>query len=180
MKNDPPPQASPRWILPLYALIMLLGLLSPFVISAYRKQQIFNNEQAVIVRMREYAAAQEAHFKEAHEYAQEFPKLGSAWADTPVLLPKATDDFAGYRFRILDGQNASAEGGAMSYVDDKGKMTGGYGLLAAPVKYGFTGNYTFLMRGPTIYYVDFGVKTDQFVKSPTEFFIPPHSTILKP
>lgn len=191
MVKDPPPQPSPRWVLQFYLLVMLLAFLSPFVIAYYRKSQNLQNEKLVIEKMRHYAEAQEAYFKEHNEYAQSFEALGGDWAATPVMpspfqtagkgpSADALADFHGYQFRILTAQGASAEGGAKSWLDDKNRLTLGYGLLAAPVKYGFTGNYTFLMSGRSLYFVDYQVKTEQYVHSDTEFIIPPKATLLKP
>lgn len=67
----------------------------------------------------------------------------------------------GYRFRILTAQGAHAPGGARSYVTD-GKLTGGFAVLATPVKYAETGIMTFMV-GPdaTVYEQDFGPDTSK-------------------
>lgn len=75
--------------------------------------------------------------------------LASASPDQPFVLD-------GYSFRILSAQGDEAPGGARSYVAN-GKLTGGFAVLATPVKYAETGIVTFMV-GPdgTVYEQDFG------------------------
>ncbi len=65
--------------------------------------------------------------------------LGPLYADA---LPGA--DWHGYRFRILDGQGASAPGGAYGYLigDD---MSRGFALVAWPAQYGDSGVMSFMV-----------------------------------
>ena len=49
----------------------------------------------------------------------------------------------GYSLRILTAQGDEAPGGSRSYIVN-GKMTGGYAILATPVKYAETGIMTFM------------------------------------
>jgi hypothetical protein len=73
--------------------------------------------------------------------------------------------FDGYSFRILTGQGADAEGGVRSYVVN-GKMTGGFAVLAYPVKYQDSGIMTFLMnREGVVYQKDLGEKTTEIAAS---------------
>jgi DUF2950 family protein len=51
----------------------------------------------------------------------------------------------GYYFRILEGQGASARGGAADYVVG-GEMTGGFALIAWPVHYDASGVMTFIVN----------------------------------
>ncbi len=53
--------------------------------------------------------------------------------------------YYGYYFRILTAQGAHAPGGAQNYVVH-GRMTGGFGLLAYPAKYGDSGVMTFVVN----------------------------------
>jgi len=53
--------------------------------------------------------------------------------------------FHGYYYRGLRSQGKNAPGGARNYVDRKGLMTGGFGVLAWPAKYGNSGIMTFLV-----------------------------------
>jgi Protein of unknown function (DUF2950) len=65
------------------------------------------------------------------------------------LVPKAFADpaapYHGYYFRILKSQGPDAEGGAMDYVV-KGKMIGGFALVAFPAEYGVSGIKTFVVN----------------------------------
>lgn len=53
--------------------------------------------------------------------------------------------FQGYYYRILTSQGAHAPGGARNYIVN-GHMTGGYALVAFPVKYRDSGVMTFLVN----------------------------------
>lgn len=62
--------------------------------------------------------------------------------------------YHGYYFRVLDAQGADAPGGAHNYVA-KGKMIGGFGLVAWPAEYGVTGIHTFIVnQDGTVYQKD--------------------------
>ena len=67
--------------------------------------------------------------------------------------------YHGYYFHILKGQGRDAPGGALNYVV-KGKMIGGFGLIAWPAEYGNSGVMTFLVNHTgTIYQKDLGTRT---------------------
>lgn len=51
--------------------------------------------------------------------------------------------YNGYHFRVLSKQGPGANGGAMSYLDDAGRMVKGYALLAWPADYGHSGVMSF-------------------------------------
>lgn len=53
--------------------------------------------------------------------------------------------FNGYFFRMLEAQGRSAPGGARSYVDASGNLTGGFACIAWPAKHGVSGVMTFLV-----------------------------------
>ena len=53
--------------------------------------------------------------------------------------------YHGYYFRVLDGQGPDAPGGAHNYLV-KGKMIGGFGLVAWPAEYGVSGIHTFIVN----------------------------------
>jgi len=53
--------------------------------------------------------------------------------------------YYGYYFRILSRQGAHAPGGDKSYLVD-GRMSGGFGLLAYPARYGDSGVMTFIVN----------------------------------
>jgi Protein of unknown function (DUF2950) len=77
--------------------------------------------------------------------------------------------YHGYYYRILTQQGQSAPGGAMSYIV-KGKMIGGFALIAYPAEYGNSGVMTFIVsHAGTIYQRDIGENTAARVKSMTSF-----------
>jgi Protein of unknown function (DUF2950) len=59
--------------------------------------------------------------------------------------------YHGYYFRVLEGQGADAPGGAHMYIA-RGKMIGGFGLVAWPAEYGVTGIHTFIVNQDGIVY----------------------------
>lgn len=59
--------------------------------------------------------------------------------------------YHGYYFRVLEGQGSSAPGGEHNYVV-KGKMIGGFGLVAWPAEYGLTGIHTFMVNHDGVVY----------------------------
>jgi hypothetical protein len=65
---------------------------------------------------------------------------------------------------MLDAQGKSAPGGARSYVDAAGNMTGGFACVAWPAKYGMSGVTTFVVsdRG-LVFEKDLGKDTDTAV-----------------
>jgi hypothetical protein len=54
--------------------------------------------------------------------------------------------FHGYFYRILTGRGANAPGGEMDFLDENGLLTGGFGVIAWPAKYGNSGIMTFLIN----------------------------------
>ena len=65
--------------------------------------------------------------------------------------------YHGYYFRVLTQQGPNAPGGALDYVV-KGKMIGGFALLACPAEYGNSGVMTFLVNhAGTVYQKDLGI-----------------------
>ena len=68
--------------------------------------------------------------------------------------------YHGYYYRILTGQGQSAPGGSLSYVI-KGKMIGGFALVAWPAEYGNSGLMTFIVNhAGTVYQKDLGKDTE--------------------
>lgn len=64
--------------------------------------------------------------------------------------------FGGYYYRILQGQNAAAPGGALDYVIG-GNMIAGHALLAVPSEYGQSGIYSFMVsENGTVLQADLG------------------------
>ncbi len=86
--------------------------------------------------------------------------------------PGVDDDapYHGYHFRILTAQGAHAPGGARSYLDDAGRLTGGFALLAWPATYGVSGIMTFQVnhRG-IVFEKDLGSDTEARVAALTVY-----------
>ncbi len=75
-----------------------------------------------------------------------------------------TAPYHGYYFRILKGQGPDAPGGALYYVV-KGKMIGGFALIAYPAEYGNSGVMTFMVNhAGTVYQKDLGRRTEIIAK----------------
>lgn len=71
------------------------------------------------------------------------------------------DGYYGYYFRLLYGQGPAAKGGAYSYLVN-GRMIGGFGAIAWPVRYGETGVMTFIVnQNGEVYEQDLGPETPQ-------------------
>ncbi len=67
--------------------------------------------------------------------------------------------YHGYYYRILTRQGAGATGGAYDYLV-KGKMKGGFALIASPAEYGNSGIMTFMVNHDgTVLEKDLGPKT---------------------
>jgi hypothetical protein len=72
--------------------------------------------------------------------------------------------YHGYYFRILKGQGSDAPGGTVNYVV-KGKMIGGFALIAYPAEYGNSGVMTFMVNhAGTVYQKDLGERTERIAK----------------
>jgi len=72
--------------------------------------------------------------------------------------------YHGYYFRVLTQQGPNAPGGALDYVV-KGKMIGGFALLAWPAEYGNSGVMTFLVNhNGVVYQKDLGDYTMKLVR----------------
>jgi hypothetical protein len=70
----------------------------------------------------------------------------------------------GYSFRILAAQGPSAKGGAKEFMVN-GKLTGGFAVIASPVKYGESGIMTFIIsREGVVYQMDLGDDTAVIAK----------------
>jgi hypothetical protein len=94
--------------------------------------------------------------------------LGELAAKASAEGYKASGDqsapYHGYYFRILTGQGSEAPGGALNYVV-KGKMIGGFGLIAYPAEYGNSGVMTFVVNHAGIVYEkDLGKRTEAIAK----------------
>ena len=101
--------------------------------------------------------------------------LGALAAEASKEGYKAGDvgptPYHGYYFHILKGQGRDAPGGALNYVV-KGKMIGGFALIAWPAEYGNSGVMTFLVNhAGTVYQKDLGKRTE-FIAERTTLFDP--------
>ena len=86
--------------------------------------------------------------------------------------PDATTEpraYHGYHYRILDGQGPSAPGGAYSYLV-KGKMIGGYALVAYPARWGVSGVMSFTCsHDGVVYEKNLGRDTRKTAQAMTKF-----------
>lgn len=77
--------------------------------------------------------------------------------------------FHGYYFKILTRQGAAAPGGAVNYVA-RGKMIGGFALVAYPAEYGNSGVMTFLVNhNGDVFQKDLGPRTGRLAEGMTSF-----------
>jgi Protein of unknown function (DUF2950) len=77
--------------------------------------------------------------------------------------------YHGYYYRILTRQGAGAPGGAYDYVA-KGKMIGGFALIAYPAEYGNSGIMTFMVNHDgTVWQKDLGLKTAKLAQKIESF-----------
>jgi hypothetical protein len=73
--------------------------------------------------------------------------------------------YNGYFYRILNAQGKSAKGGAYSYLV-KGKMVGGFAVVAYPATYAVSGVKTFIVNHDgVVYQKDLGPKTGKLAKN---------------
>jgi hypothetical protein len=77
--------------------------------------------------------------------------------------------YHGYYYRILTRQGELAPGGALDYIV-RGKMIGGFALVAWPAEYGNSGVKTFLVNHQgVVYEKDLGSRTDRIASRMTTF-----------
>jgi len=77
--------------------------------------------------------------------------------------------YHGYYYRILTRQGANAPGGAYDYLA-KGKMIGGFALVAYPAQYGNSGIMTLMVsHDGTVFQKDLGPQTDQLARKIESF-----------
>jgi hypothetical protein len=69
--------------------------------------------------------------------------LGEAFVDASSRNAKSAG-YYGYRYKLLESQGPHAPGGAYDYVV-RGKLFGGFAVIAWPVKYGDTGIKSFMV-----------------------------------
>ena len=77
--------------------------------------------------------------------------------------------YRGYYYQILTGQGPGAPGGAYEYMV-RGKMMGGFGMVAYPAQYGSSGVMTFVVNHDgVVYQKDLGPNTPQTAAAITKF-----------
>lgn len=77
--------------------------------------------------------------------------------------------FHGYYYRILKRQGPKADGGEVDYVV-RGKMIGGFGLVAYPAEYGNSGVMTFVVNHDgVVFQKDLGERTAKIAGRMTSF-----------
>jgi len=142
---------------------------------------------AIVDAQREYATV-DRNGDGLLEYAQKFASTkgktdGLYWNVTPgenpsplgPLVAKARGEgyvkgekpapYNGYFYRILTAQGKNARGGAYSYMV-KGKMVGGFAVVAYPATYAVSGVKTFIVNHEgVVYEKDLGPKTTKMAKS---------------
>jgi len=155
-----------------------------------RARRIGRNEDAAVQSLLAYHDAQMDYASEDHdgdgalEYARKFLSSdglhdGLYWADddsgqiSPLgpLFGDATPggDWHGYHFKILEGQGASAPGGAYSYLIGK-HMSRGFAAIAWPSKYNDTGVMSFMIsQDGQIFEKDLGPGSEQAAKAMQRF-----------
>jgi hypothetical protein len=77
--------------------------------------------------------------------------------------------YRGYYYKILTRQGPAAVGGAFDYVV-RGKMIGGFALVAYPAEYGNSGIMTFLVNhAGTVFQKDLGRNTAKIAEQMSSF-----------
>ena len=98
--------------------------------------------------------------------------LGELAAEATSEGYKASSEpqpYHGYYFRILTRQGRSAQGGDLDYVV-RGKMIGGFALVAYPADYGNSGVMTFIVNHVgTVYQKNLGENTEAVARAMTSF-----------
>lgn len=77
--------------------------------------------------------------------------------------------YHGYFYKILKAQGKNAPGGAYDYVI-RGKMIGGFALVAFPAEYGASGIMTFIVNHDgVVYQKDLGKETEKIAMAMTKY-----------
>ncbi len=94
-----------------------------------------------------------------------FAKAAESWAQTG----QKRAPYHGYYYKVLKAQGPDAEGGAFDYVV-KGKMIGGFALVAWPAEYGVSGIRTFIVNHHCVVYEkDLGPNTGALARQMIRF-----------
>jgi Protein of unknown function (DUF2950) len=129
-------------------------------------RRIGRNELMAIDVSKLIVNAEELYRKKSHEYTQ------TIFSNSKLAVSTSSGGgsvFDGYVFRILAAQGDEAKGGSTSYIAD-GRMTGGYAVIATPVKYHDSGIMTFIVsRDGVVYQKDLGTQTASVATSIAEY-----------
>jgi len=102
-------------------------------------------------------------------YADDAPQNLVTKAFAAAARTAKPEPYHGYYFRILKSQGPDATGGALDYVV-KGKMIGGFALIAWPAEYGVSGVQSFIINHQGLLYgKDLGVSTGALARQMTRF-----------
>lgn len=92
-----------------------------------------------------------------------------ARAEGYEFAPDRAIPYHGYYYRILTGQGPDAPGGAYDYMA-RGKMIGGFAMVAFPAQYGASGIMTFIVNHDgVVYQKDLGPDTPAIAQAMTTF-----------
>jgi Protein of unknown function (DUF2950) len=102
-------------------------------------------------------------------YSEDAPQHAVAKAFAVAAGATKPEPYHGYYFRVLKSQGPAATGGAFDYVV-KGKMIGGFALVAWPAEYGVSGVQTFIVNHEGLVYgKDLGINTAALARQLTRF-----------
>jgi len=88
---------------------------------------------------------------------------------TPRKSGEKPKPYHGYFYKMLKAQGKNAEGGEYDYIV-KGKMIGGFGLVAYPAEYGNSGVMTFIVNHDgVVYQKDLGKETERIAGAMKKF-----------
>jgi len=142
----------------------------PAGLEEMRVRRVGRNENSAMLTMQMIADAQRRYVMQDHDgdgllaYAGRLSSSpgkqdGLYWPASAKLGPSplgrelsaaealhlGPSGYNGYRFKLLTGQGPNAPGGAMDYVV-RGKLFGGFGVVAWPIRYRDTGVMSFIVN----------------------------------
>ena len=98
------------------------------------------------------------------EQPSPFGELAAEAAAEGYKVGQTSITYHGYYYRVLTRQGPAAQGGAYDYVE-KGKMVGGFALIAYPAEYGNSGIGTFIVsHDGTVFQKDLGPDTARLAR----------------
>jgi hypothetical protein len=97
------------------------------------------------------------------------PQVAQARAEGYKATAGKPVPYHGYYYKILTGQGKDAPGGAYDYTV-RGRMMGGFGMVAYPAQYGSSGIMTFIVNHDgVVYQKNLGPNTASVAQSMTKF-----------